>query len=68
MPLPTKVVRVDGKPREKQAGNSASSATAATATWMFPHLLPMLKEKFNFEDFRSDLQRSAVEAVVQGKS
>jgi hypothetical protein len=73
MPLPTKMVRVGGGEEKNRSGSgsrsnpaSASSRTSPVS-WKFPHLLPKLKERFKHDDFRSNLQRSAVEAVIESK-
>ncbi|ODN03573.1 ATP-dependent DNA helicase Q5 [Orchesella cincta] len=57
--LPIKFVRRtskdgDGKP------------VAEDGKWKYPHLLPKLKQHFKHDDFRSELQRKAIEAAVQG--
>jgi len=67
MPLPVKMVR-PGTVTSGSAAESSSSNASANGTSLFPHLLPKLKERFKHEDYRSSLQRAAVEAVVQSQS
>ncbi|CAL8102843.1 unnamed protein product [Orchesella dallaii] len=50
--------------RTSKDGDGKSAAE--DGKWKYPHLLAKLKQHFKHTDFRSDLQRKAIEAAVQG--
>lgn len=59
MSQPLKIVR-KGK-------NDSSASCSDQGKWKYPHLVGKLKQYFKHDEFKSELQREAVEAAVQGK-
>lgn len=60
MSLPIKIVS-----RSKSTEEGAATSKDG-GKWKYPHLVSKLSEHFKHSSFRSDLQRKAVEAAVQG--
>jgi hypothetical protein len=73
LPIPMKVVkrgRQGSKTEEKndvaKTKADKKDSTSVESSSNYPHLLVKLKEHFKHTDFRSSLQRRAVETVLQG--
>lgn len=54
-------------PVKLKRSRSLTKPSKESVSSKYPHLLPKLKEFFKHDNYRSDLQREAIEAVVQCK-
>ncbi|XP_035710211.1 ATP-dependent DNA helicase Q5 isoform X2 [Folsomia candida] len=64
MPLVVRVVNKKSKARDDGDDNTDSTSSGGQEPWKFPQLVTKLKNHFKHVQFRSDLQRRAVEAVL----
>lgn len=70
MALPIKIVNRSNS-KEDGSGtlrNGDRSNENGEGKWKYPHLVARLQQHFKHSTFRSDLQRKAIEAAVQGKT